>query len=157
MPPKPSPHPLAGQSPRHGVSETDKLLQHHHHHAQGQAQMGRPRLSHARRSHSKAATLWRTLSGQTHSQRAKKTFQGQPEGLPERLKTSALSTGSHSPRTDPPDAISSSKEPTQQRSAGPFKLSENVKHARPEPPAPTAQRLPTSALPVGEASLSGLA
>ena len=60
--------------------------------------------------------------GEAHSWRAKKTFQGQPEGLP---------------LTDPAGAISSSKEPMQQRSTGPFKLSRNVQHARPEPPAPT--------------------
>ena len=36
------------------------------------------------------------------------------------------------------------------------KLSRNVLHASPEQSAPTAQHLPTSALPVGEAFLPGL-
>ena len=103
--------------------------------------MGRPRILRARRSHCKAATLRRTLSEQTHSWRANKTFQGQPKGVP----------------VEPSGAISFSKEPTQLRSAGPFKLSRTVQHARPGPAAPTAQRLPTSALPEGEAFLPRLA
>ena len=40
MPPKPSLHPLAGQGPRHGGPEADKLSQCHYHHAQGPAQIG---------------------------------------------------------------------------------------------------------------------
>ena len=44
------------------------------------------------------------------------------------------------------------KEPTLQRSVGLFQPNRSVQHARPEPPTPTAQPPPTSALPVGEAS-----
>ena len=40
MPPKPSLHPLAGQGPRHGGPEADKVSQHHYHHTQGPAEMG---------------------------------------------------------------------------------------------------------------------
>ena len=76
MPPQSSPHPLAGQSPRHGGPETGKLPQHHHHHAQGSTEMGNP----------KAAPLLRTLSRQAYSRRAEKTLQGQSEGLLKRLQ-----------------------------------------------------------------------
>ena len=79
MPLLSSPHPLAGQNLWHRGLEEDKLSWHHYHHAQGSAEMGWSCLLHARWSHSEAATLWRTLSGQAHSQRAKKTIYGQPK------------------------------------------------------------------------------
>ena len=89
----------------------------------------------------------------------KRTVKGQRKRFKDGLKnlTSALRLGCLTPRTDPPGATSSTKELTQQRRAGPFKLSGNVQHARLEPPVPTPQRLPTSTLPVGDPSLPGLA
>jgi len=61
------------------------------------------------------------------------------------------------PQTDPPGTVTSFKESTQQRNEGPFKLSRNGQQSTLEPPMPTAQPLSTSALPVGEAFLPGLA